>query len=195
MTLTFRRLTPEHASSYRALMLEAYELHPDAFTSDAKEREALPIDWWEKRLDSSPAATDVVFAALEGDHLLGVVGLSVETRKKASHKSTIFGMYVPLAHRNKGIGHKLMCGVLAYAKSQPQLLVVQLTVTDGNGSAKVLYERMGFVTFGLEPLAVAVGTQFVSKVHMWNDLRELSPQSPRTLIHHEPDASTLSSLF
>jgi hypothetical protein len=48
MTTTIKRLTPEYAAAYRALMLDAYRLHPDAFTSDVSEREALPIGWWEK---------------------------------------------------------------------------------------------------------------------------------------------------
>jgi len=33
---------PEHLAAYRHLMLEAYRLHPDAFTSSQAEREALP---------------------------------------------------------------------------------------------------------------------------------------------------------
>ncbi|KPX39820.1 Acetyltransferase, GNAT family [Pseudomonas syringae pv. helianthi] len=172
MTITCRRLIPADAVAYRALMLEAYELHPDAFTSDVKQRESLPVEWWERRLDESDTATDVVFAAVEDHQLLGVAGLSVETRKKASHKSSLFGMYVPLTHRNTGIGYQLMSSVLAHARSRPEILVVQLTVTQGNSQAQGLYERMGFVTFGVEPLAVAVGSRFVSKVHMWKDLRE-----------------------
>ncbi|KPX92568.1 Acetyltransferase [Pseudomonas amygdali pv. myricae] len=172
MTLTYRRLTPTDAVAYRALMLEAYDRHPDAFTSDVKERETLPGEWWENRLDNSNASTEAVFAAVEDNKLLGVAGLSVETRNKARHKSTLFGMYVPQAHRNRGIGYQLMCSVLEHARSRPELLVVQLTVTQGNAAAQGLYERVGFVTFGVEPLAVAVGSRFVSKVHMWKDLRE-----------------------
>ncbi|KPW34634.1 Acetyltransferase [Pseudomonas coronafaciens pv. atropurpurea] len=172
MPLTFRRLAPDDAVTYRALMLEAYTLHPDAFTSDVAEREALPISWWQNRLDNAPSASEAVFGALEDGHLLGNVGLSMETRKKARHKCTLFGMYVPLAHRARGIGQQLMNNVLAYATSQTQLLVVQLTVTQGNAGAQALYERMGFVQFGLEPLAVSVGGGFVSKVHMWKDLRD-----------------------
>ncbi|KTB78429.1 GNAT family N-acetyltransferase [Pseudomonas syringae] len=171
MTLTFRRLTVTDATAYRALMLEAYTRHPDAFTSDVTERETLPVAWWEKRLDGSPTASEAVFAAVEDDQLLGVAGLSVETRKKASHKATLFGMYVPQAHRNRGIGSQLLYSVLAYAKSRPRLLVVQLTVTEGNAQAQALYEQMGFVAFGVEPFAVAVGSRFVAKVHMWKDLR------------------------
>lgn len=176
MTTTIQRLTPEYASAYRALMLEAYALHPDAFTSDVAEREALPISWWEKRLVVGPDAKEVVFGTVESGSLLGVAGLSLETRKKARHKSTLFGMYVPHAHRGKGIGHDLISSVLAYARSQPPLLLVQLTVTDGNRGAQGLYERMGFVPFGVEPYAVAVGEQYVSKVHMWCDLRRSGPE-------------------
>lgn len=171
LTMLIKRLTPNHAAVYRELMLEAYRLHPDAFTSDADEREALPISWWEKRLSTGPDAADAVFGAFEGEHLLGVAGLSMEKRMKASHKSTLFGMYVPLAHRQRGLGHDLLRTVLAFAIAQPQLLLVQLTVTEGNTGAQRLYERMGFSPFGLEPLAVAVGDRFVSKVHMWHDLR------------------------
>ena len=53
MTQSIQRLTPEHANAYRALMLDAYRLHPEAFTSDVSEREALSIEWWENRLDRS----------------------------------------------------------------------------------------------------------------------------------------------
>ena len=171
MTTTIKRLTPEYAAAYRALMLDAYSLHPDAFTSDVSEREALPIGWWEKRLAVGSEVADVVFGAVDGGHLLGVAGLSVESRKKARHKSTLFGMYVPHAHRGKGLGRDLVAGVLDHARGQSQLLLVQLTVTEGNRSAQGLYERMGFEVFGVEPYAVAVGEGYVSKVHMWCDLR------------------------
>lgn len=82
MTISYRRLTPTDAIAYRLLMLEAYTLHPDAFTSDVKEREALPIAWWEKRLDSSLTASEVVFAAIEDDQLLGVAGCRSNPAKR-----------------------------------------------------------------------------------------------------------------
>ena len=171
MTTTIKRLTPEYAPAYRALMLEAYGLHSDAFTSDVAEREALPISWWEKRLVVGPDATEVVFGAVEGEELLGVAGLSVESRLKARHKSTLFGMYVPHAHRGMGIGRDLVRSILDHARAQLQLVLVQLTVTEGNSGAQGLYERMGFEAFGIEPYAVAVAERYVSKVHMWCDLR------------------------
>jgi ribosomal protein S18 acetylase RimI-like enzyme len=80
-------------------------------------------------------------------------------------------MYVPGGCRGRGIGRALVVSALEHARSRTGLMVVQLTVTEGNASAQTLYENCGFVQFGLEPLAVAVGPGFVSKVHMWCKLK------------------------
>jgi ribosomal protein S18 acetylase RimI-like enzyme len=169
--VNIRRLTPADASAYRALMLEAYAQHPAAFTSSAEERGALPLQWWESRLDAAPDASTVVLGAFQGSHLAGAAGIEFETRTKARHKSTLFGMMVPEAARGVGIGQALVEATLALARARDGVLLVNLTVSEGNTRAQALYERCGFVTFGVEPLAIAVGTTFVAKVHMWCDLR------------------------
>lgn len=174
--MEIQRLGPEFAQAYRQLMLEAYALHPDAFTSSPQEREKLPLAWWEGRLAEGAQAKEWVWAATEGSALLGVAGLSRETREKARHKATLFGMYVPERHRRLGIGRKLVSTLMAQAKQDPTLKVVQLTVTEGNQAAQALYEQAGFITYGVEPMAVAVGTTFVSKVHLWCDLDKLRLQ-------------------
>jgi GNAT superfamily N-acetyltransferase len=161
------RLNPQHATAYRSLMLEAYAHHPDAFTSSVQERAALPLSWWEARLSDASDASEIVFGNFVDGTLAGVVGLSFEHREKARHKATLFGMYVQSSSRGKGLGGQLVDQVLACARSRAGVLLVQLTVTDGNRSAQALYERKGFIQFGLEPFAVAVGTGFVAKVHMW----------------------------
>ena len=77
----------------------------------------------------------------------------------------------PSEFRHRGIGRSLVRAALSYARSRTGVVLVQLTVTHGNIDAASLYERCGFVQFGLEPLAVAVGPAFVSKVHMWCKLK------------------------
>ena len=55
--MAIRRLLPPDATAYRALMLEAYAAHPDAFTSSLDERASLPLSWGQKRLaDEATAA-------------------------------------------------------------------------------------------------------------------------------------------
>lgn len=164
------RLEPKHATQYRALMLDAYGKHPDAFTSSVSERSGLPISWWEDRLTGGVAPKEVVFGCFVDESLAGVVGLAFDGREKARHKATLFGMYVSPQYRSLGLASQLMRRALEFASSRPSLTMVQLTVTAGNGAAQRLYERHGFVQFGLEPYAVSVGEDFVSKSHMWRRL-------------------------
>lgn len=165
-----QQLKPVHAVAYRALMLDAYAHHPDAFTSTAAEREALPLAWWQARLSVDPHAAEVVLGAFVGDTLAGVAGLTFEQRDKARHKATLFGMFVSPAYRGAGFGRLLVRSALALARQRPGVRQVLLTVTQGNATAQRLYERCGFVAFGIEPRAVALGEGFVNKVHMLCDL-------------------------
>jgi RimJ/RimL family protein N-acetyltransferase len=161
------RLDASHALDYRALMLEAYDLHPQAFTSSVRERAAMPLGWWESRLTSK---LDVVLGAFEDGRLAGIVGLAFEPREKARHKVTLFGMYVTAGVRQRGLGYELVQAALAEAQHHGGLRLIQLTVTAGNDAAFNLYRRCGFVQFGLEPMAVRVGKDYFDKIHMWREL-------------------------
>lgn len=168
------RLTQADAVPYRALMMRGYALHPDAFTSSVTEREVLPLSWWQGRLDPAHGH-EAVFGAWVQDQLAGACGLSFETRDKVRHKATLFGMYVDSDFRRRGIGAQLVQATLAFARSRTGIRIVQLTVTQGNLNAQSLYERYGFVSFGVEPMAVAVGDGYVSKIHMACDLVDPNP--------------------
>lgn len=165
--MIIRTLGPEDAEAYRALMLEAYGAYPQAFTSSVVERAAMPLSWWEKRLDNP---LDRLLGGFAGDELAGIVGLAFEPREKARHKVTLFGMYVTAAHQQQGLGRRLVEAALAEARRQPRLKVIQLTVTAGNDAAFALYQRCGFIQYGLEPLAVRVGVEYFDKIHMWREL-------------------------
>ncbi|MCX7172691.1 MAG: GNAT family N-acetyltransferase [Proteobacteria bacterium] len=164
------RLKPSHAAEYRQMMLEAYELCPDAFTSSVAERAELPLSWWEARLGDDPLPLEIVLGAFTDDRLAGVAGLSFEIREKVRHKATLFGMYVPGPFRQRGVGKLLMQSALEYAQTRPGVKLVKLTVTQGNHAAQSLYEKYGFESFGLEPYAISVGSGYAAKVHMWCDI-------------------------
>ena len=161
------RLDASHALAYRELMLEAYDRHPQAFTSSVRERAAMPLQWWESRLTSQLA---VAFGAYEEGKLAGLVGLAFEPREKARHKATLFGMYVSANVRQRGLGVQLVEAVLAQARAHQGLRLIKLTVTAGNDAAFNLYRRCGFIQFGLEPMAVRVGEEYFDKIHMWREL-------------------------
>jgi RimJ/RimL family protein N-acetyltransferase len=166
--MIIRTLGADDAEAYRALMLEAYGVYPQAFTSSVAERAAMPLSWWEKRLESP---LDHLLGAFQGEALVGIVGLAYEPREKARHKVTLFGMYVNQAHQQKGLGRRLVEAALDEARKQPRLKLIQLTVTAGNDAACALYQRCGFIQYGLEPLAVRVGIEYFDKIHMWRELK------------------------
>lgn len=170
VTMNVRPLDTSHAAAYRELMLEGYDLHPEAFTAKVEERAPLPLSWWETRLQSGPLAPQNVLAGVAGDQLAGVAGLLFEQRPKTRHIAMLYGMYVRRAYRGSGLGEALVLAALDAARARPEVRVVQLTVTEGNQAAQALYERCGFASFGVEPFAMAVGGGYRSKVHMWQEV-------------------------
>ncbi|MFN7643714.1 MAG: GNAT family N-acetyltransferase [Burkholderiales bacterium] len=176
--ITVRRLVSDDAPAYRALMLDAYREHPDAFTSSAEERAAQPTDWWAWRLAPGDAVAQRVFGAFDAGGLVGAAGWSRGERAKVGHRAELFGMAVVAAARGRGAGRALVGAVIADARAAGALTMA-LTVTDGNGAAERLYARCGFVRIGLEPMAVRVGETFVAKATLWRRLDEGDPESGR----------------
>ena len=164
------RLVAADAATYRAMMLDAYATHRVEFTSTRAEREEQPIAWWEKRIGDAHSSA-CAFGAFDGDTLVGTVALEFETREKTRHKATLIGMYVSERARGSGVGRQLVDAVIAAARARDGVNLVKLTVTEGNAAAQQLYERCGFVAFGIEPRAMFAEGEYRGKVHMWCDLR------------------------
>jgi ribosomal protein S18 acetylase RimI-like enzyme len=162
--MQIRRLGPADAVTYRALRLRGLREHPDAFTSSHDEEAAKPLAATEARL--SPEAGGGMWGAIVDGDLVGAVGLLREPRVKNRHKGDVFGMYVAPEHSGRGVGTALIRHLIGEARREPGLLQLVLTVTDTNASARGLYEKAGFRSFGVEPRAIHVGDRFYDKNHM-----------------------------
>ncbi len=169
--MEIRRLIASDAAAYRGLMLEGYELHPEAFTSSVPEREKFPMTWWEGRVKDGDEAEEIVVGAFDDGLLIGVAGLRFERRPKTRHKANLYGMYVPARFTKRGIGQRLVMAILDEARRHGGIRIVQLSVTGGNRDAESLYARCGFAPYGIEPFAIAVDGGYASKVYMWIDLQ------------------------
>ncbi len=186
--LSITRLVADHVEAYRALMLEAYELAADAFTSTAEERRAEPMSWWLKRI-ASPSGLNVAFGAVDrqaGGRLVGTVGLEFSAKPKTRHSALVLGMYVTPAARGRGLAAQLMQAAVAEARSRPGLRSLTLTATEGNEAAIGLYRSIGFVAWGVEPEAILTPSGFKGKVFMNMDLtgtmpERLPPAAPQTI--------------
>lgn len=154
-------------------MLHAYEAAADAFTSTAEERTTESESWWVRRI-ADPAGLSAAFGAFEGGELVGAVTVEFASRPKTKHKAHLIGMFVSESARGRGVGKALVAAAVNCARARDGILVVTLTVTEGNAPATRLYEASGFKTFGVEPMAIATSSGLKSKVHMWLPLHPVS---------------------
>ena len=159
-------LQSSDAPQYRKLMLEAYELAADAFTTTAEERASEPDSFWVKRI-ANPAGLSAAFGVFDGVDLVGTVALEFSAKPKTRHKALVIGMYVAPAARGNGVGRALIDAATEYARNREGVLLLTLTATEGNDSAINLYRAVGFEVFGVEPMAIRTPSGYKAKVHMW----------------------------
>jgi RimJ/RimL family protein N-acetyltransferase len=143
ISIDLRRLTPEDASMYRQIRLEALADSPDAFASTLDLEEDRPLDWFVTRL-----ADAFVLGALDGPDLMGVAGFYIQPGPKHAHKGMLWGMYVRPEYRSAGIGRVLVEAIIDHARDHVEIL--QLFVVSDNAPARRLYAGLGFVEYGHE---------------------------------------------
>jgi ribosomal protein S18 acetylase RimI-like enzyme len=143
-----RQLTADDAASFREIRLEALRVCPSSFGRSYEE---------DSRRDVATFAADIpaegepgaIFAAFKAGKMLnGISGLHVHQPIKQQHKGMLWGVYVREAARGHGLGEALVAAVIARARTR--VAVLQLTVGADNAPARALYERLGFVAYGLE---------------------------------------------
>ncbi len=169
-------LTPADVAAYRALMLEAYEQAPEAFTTTAAEREAEPLSWWIKRIGSADGLA-TAFGAWHDERLVGTVALEYSAKPRTRHAALVLGMYVKSQARGKGVGQALLRAAIAAASARTGMSCLNLTLTEGNAPALRLYGSLGFVAWGTQPQALRTPSGMKGKVHMSLDLSSARSES------------------
>jgi len=146
-SIGIRRLASDEALTYRQIRLAGLKESPSAFGSTHAVEAERPLEAFVERL-----STSVVFAAEVAGEVLGMAGFKRETGAKDRHKGFVWGMYVDPVARGHGVGAALLKAVIDHAETEFEHLT--LAVTKGNAPAIALYERFGFVTYGVEPRAL-----------------------------------------
>jgi ribosomal protein S18 acetylase RimI-like enzyme len=161
--ISIRQLEPADRDAFFALRLRGLKTHPAAFGQsyeDAVERGPSQHD---AMLDGTHAASGNfllgAFSSIDGA-LVGTVGLLRETRSKERHKGHVIGMYVAAEAAGRGAGRALLTELLARAAQIDGLRQLGLRVTSTNGSARALYESLGFRVYGTEPDAQCIDGVF-----------------------------------
>ena len=170
--ITVALLTPSDVEEYRRVRLRALVEHPASFRSDAEEEAAKPLRWWEERLAPRTVSGAAFVGAWTAAHrLIGSAGLLFESRRKVCHTATLIGMYVMPEHAGRGIGARLVEACVELGRADSAVEILYLTVTSTNSAAIRLYERTGFVAYGLEPRSMRLGDRTFDKLMMALHLR------------------------
>jgi len=161
-----RRLTAADAERYWATRNAALAAHPDAFTSTHDEGLATSPAKLAKRFGDGGDDNFMLGAFADDGTLLGYIGFERETRAKLRHKGAIISMFVASTARGQGLGARLLDEAVAQARQLAGLEQLWLSVTRSNDSARQLYLRAGFVSYGVEPHAIKDGGRYFDKEFM-----------------------------
>ena len=112
--------------------------------------------------------------------LVGTAGYYTLAGIKEVHRGHIWGVFVQPAHRGAGVARALIEDILAHARQH--VLQVHLSAVASNRAALALYERLGFVVYGIEPRSLRIGDRFFDEhlmVKRLDDAPRLAPSTAR----------------
>lgn len=136
-----RPVQEEEWRALRSVRTAALTDAPSAFGSTLAESRRLTAEHWRARARGSP--TRRMFMAWLGGAPVGLAGAIDEEDGSAQ----LVSVWVHPDHRGRGVARQLSTAALAFA-IEAGLRPVRLWVTDGNNSARALYESLGFAPTG-----------------------------------------------
>jgi RimJ/RimL family protein N-acetyltransferase len=178
-SVQLRVLTETDLPAFVILRNASLLRYPDAFTSDHATEQHKPPQAFASRLGNAESGHFILGAFDAQGQLLGTIAMERDRdiRPQKRHIAHITAVMVTEAAQGQGIAAKLAtrCVELATANSSIDQLV--LTVTASNTHVIRLYERAGFIPYGLLPRAILVQGHFFDKLHMRLDLAALRDNS------------------
>ena len=151
-----RILSPSDAAEFRRIRLQALVAHPEAFGSTERE-EIGKAATYAARLAPS-AHPDAIFGCFDCEHLSGIAGFFRHLGEKRCHRGHLWGVYVEPEARRAGRAESLVRAVLDHARHHVE--IVELSVASRSGAAVRLYQKLGFVIYGVESQAIKIDGRY-----------------------------------
>jgi ribosomal protein S18 acetylase RimI-like enzyme len=158
----FKKLSAEHAEIYRTLRLEALRTNPEAYASDYVTEKNRSMDQIRTHL-SNPYVITV--GGFDGDQLIAIASLHLESLPKMAHRSTLTSVYVSPEYRGQRIARKIMEYMIDTVKKDG-VTKMYLYVVTHNESAIRAYKKFGFNIYGEDQNAMKEEDGFVGEYLM-----------------------------
>lgn len=165
-----RRAVPADAAQLIAFVRELLK-EPGLDIPMELDEFSITIDEERQILDQYNKDEDRLFLiAVVGDKIIGEINLSQESRKAWRHIA-VLGMSVRREWRNRGVGTALLEEALAWARANPRLRRVELSVYARNEVAIGLYQKYGFIREGIRSGRIMEQGEFLDDWIMALDVR------------------------
>ncbi len=134
-----RTIRADEVGRYRDLRLSALRESPTAFTATWEQEQAMPMEEWAARVESSVTGKSVVVVAEDDGELVGLaVGIPWDNRAR------VVSVWVAPPWRRRGIAAHLIEEVCAWARGSGYG-EAQIETTRANPGPAGLYQRLGFL--------------------------------------------------
>lgn len=153
VNVTIKTLTEDNWQEWKAIRLEALQLHPEAF-GGAYEDESQDSDESFKQA----LVNNTVFGAYRDNVLVGVAGFFIFSARKMQHRGNLFSVYLKKEYRGQRLADELVGAVVNHAESCVQQL--HCTVATTNETAIALYKKHGFEIYGTEPRSLKIADHY-----------------------------------
>lgn len=132
-----------------------------------------PLDDLNANFPTKDTDDSFTIGAYYENELAGVVSFARDgtDRQKLRHKGILFRMYVSSDYRGQGIAKRLIQLVIDKALLLDNMEQINLTVIANNDKAKILYEKLGFVSYGREQKAIKWKDKYFDEELMSSKLR------------------------
>ncbi len=147
--IVIKPLLPKEWQKYRDIRLEALRTNPTAFLNTFEDVKKYPEEKWRKQLEQSQKRDGAFYLfAFDGEKVIGMNGAYWVKKPVIKHIAEVFGVFVNPNYRGKGIGKRLMEGVILEIKKNHQFTKIKLGVNAENIPAFKLYESFNLKVVG-----------------------------------------------
>jgi GNAT superfamily N-acetyltransferase len=168
-TILYRPLEEHDFNAFVAIRKEALQREPEAYGPDFATYNAAPLldkEHFFERILNYPFSFALGAFDNQG-HLAGIGCFTCpHTMVKRRHKGIMWGMYIRPEYRNHGVGQKIAETIFLAAKQDAGCEQILLTVTPPESPAHKLYEKLGFIQYGVEYRALKLEQGYIDEVLM-----------------------------
>lgn len=147
--ITIKEITSHQIKEYKDFLTRGLINEQGSFGVTPEEEASAPFP-------TEDAEDSFTLGAYADKDLIGVVSFIRDTRDrvKLRHKGRLIRMFVSDSHRGRGVGKLLVEELLKRVRNIHDIEKVTLTVVVSNSAAKSLYQKFGFVSYGVDEHAI-----------------------------------------